>query len=271
MILINDNFLEMNSLENEKYDLILMNPPWAATSKQRGKKVDKKHNGGVDFIDKAVNLLKEGGVLVGIDGFENFNPKRINPTKGSFRDLLNRGYFKKIVTESGDKYCEKTSHFFGRSDNVWFVFVKDTKNPQVKKNRKTLIENKWGERFETILKENMKFIPQLPNEDEYFDWNDGVEVPRFNNKHKGEPLPLIYDIIAIKTMKGEIVVECFKKGTVLKNPLPGIINDEGLYDEQKVKELFEKLNKKQNYVRCLYSGKAGRLRLPPIKKSLILK
>jgi site-specific DNA-adenine methylase len=100
---INEDFLERD-FGDKKYDLILMNPPWAPDKKTGMKtgSANYKHDGGTDFIDKAVDLLEEGGKLVAINGYANFTYNRSNKIKnGSFRDLMNKGYFERIEVHSG--------------------------------------------------------------------------------------------------------------------------------------------------------------------------
>ncbi len=145
---IHSNFLEHHF--DEKYNLIVMNPPWKEF--------------GVQFIDKGVNLLEDNGELVVVMDYNKFTRSGL---PGTFLNLQSRGQFKFIRCDSSRN---KEGPFPGIGDSIAFVFVK-TKKPVV-----TTIKNRTGQTFQYKLKKNEKYPPQIPNEDQLFDWDQGIKI-----------------------------------------------------------------------------------------------
>ena len=142
--------------EVEKQDVITINPPW-------------KHLG-IKFIDKAVNDLNNGGKLICVMDYNKFTRGK---AKGTFYDLQQRGYF---VFIRNDSSRNKQGPFPGIGDSIAFVFIKSDKGEKPK-NYKTQIKNRIGEIFDYELKGIEEYVPQIPNEDEIFDWNNGIKIP----------------------------------------------------------------------------------------------
>jgi hypothetical protein len=141
----NADFLEKDFGER-KYKTIIMNPPWNKI--------------GTEFIDKSISLLEPGGKLVCIIGDTQFSGKKYKNSKGTFKDLNERGYFERIECFSGKPLKKiKDRDFFlqdGKSVKgwVWFIWKKETNN------KSTTIVNKIGEEFEYQLSGKEYFIPQ---------------------------------------------------------------------------------------------------------------
>lgn len=98
----NNNFLLEENVEN-KYDLIVANPPYAKIL-DNGKRASKNHNLIKDFIDKSLNLLKPNGYLLFItpDNWMSYADKNkliqtITNLQIIHLDIHNaKKYFKKI-------------------------------------------------------------------------------------------------------------------------------------------------------------------------------
>jgi len=146
MIKIHANFLKYTF--NEKYNLIVINPPWKIF--------------GVKFIAKSVDLLTDGGQLVCIMDYNKFTR---NKNQGSFYDLLQKGYFKYIRNDSSRN---KDGPFPGIGDSIAFVWVKN-------KSGTTTIKNRTGKIFRMDIPKNNKYPPQIPNEKDFFDW-EGIKI-----------------------------------------------------------------------------------------------
>jgi len=138
--------------EVEKQDVICINPPWKTL--------------GVKFIDKSVNDLKDGGKLVCVMDYNKFT--RSKTGIGEFHNLMKRGYFRFIKMQSSR---DKIGYFSGIADSIYFVFVKGDKP----KGYKTTIINRIYNEFQIELKGNEQYPPMIPNESDYFDWDDGIK------------------------------------------------------------------------------------------------
>jgi len=230
---INEDFLQRD-FGQTKYDLIIMNPPWARL--------------GTKFIDKAVSLLKEGGKLVCIIGIPQFNPlgKKSRYNKGTFYDLNRRGYFLRI-----ESYNRKYSHFNKTNipANLWFIWQK-TQN-----RRETIVVNREREQFKIVLKGNEYIVPQ--GNFDWIDYDSGVDLSSGDIAKK----------FSFKTSstKGITFLEEGFKGKCMSFP------DEisHMIDREKVRKLFED-NVYETHM-LHYAQIATVLILPPIKRELILK
>ena len=153
-----ENFVEQTF--DKKFDIIFMNPPW-------GDGLGRK------FIDKARSLLKKGGKLITIIGYNQFT---MNEGPGSFLNLQQFGTFERIETFKGmfvnRDYFAKFGLKRGVRDWCWFIW----RNENIDLN--TTIINRLGEEFKYMLLGNERYIPQLPNELDYFDWNLPRERPK---------------------------------------------------------------------------------------------
>ena len=136
------------------YDLILMNPPWAKI--------------GTQFIQKGIQSLKPGGILIGIMDYNKMT-KYTQKSPSVFNKMMKQGYFLFISTDGSRG---KGGYFHGVADSIQFVFKKGTPP----KDHKTVIKNRNQEYFEYVLKGNEQYVPQIPNENDYFDWDNGIKV-----------------------------------------------------------------------------------------------
>jgi len=248
-IMISDNFLEID-FKDKKYDLIFMNPPWKTF--------------GIKFIDKAISLLKEGGKLVCIMGYAGFTPVSNKITKGSFRDLLHRGYFERIENHSGADFGINYCPFKNRGNDLWFIFVKDTENPQTKRNNDTIIVNRLKEEFSTKLDIGMKYIPQIENEKDYFDYKGGISVVGVD---RGKITK--HDTFGVRSHSAEYNITKYNKNETIDVSQIVVYDKNHEIDEDKLYTFFNQFENK--YLYKLYSHTGGYLRIPPIKRELILK
>jgi hypothetical protein len=219
---------------NEKYDLVMMNPPW------------KEY--GVPFINKGVNLLNDGGELVCVMDYNKFTRSK---APGTFLDLQQRGYFKFIRCDSSRN---KSGPFPGIGDSVAFVFVKG-------RTGETIIKNRVQETFSVQLMGNEKYPPQIPNESDIFDWSkNGIKIAAQGAGQK-------FDVPTVVFANRE-TVEKMKFGifdsTSGKN-FSGARVQTSKIDTKKFKEFLDKWNKVfwDNY--CVSHGW---MRLPPLRADL---
>jgi len=227
-----------------KYDLIMMNPPWVKD--------------GIKFVNKAVDLLNPGGKLVCIISNNQFtlgDNSKIKP--GNFHNLLKRGSFERIECFKGcPDYGARSGEFKGRGDWLWFVF---SKSDEFKKN--TTIVNRLGQSFKYELKGDEGYIPQLPDEETYFDWSGGDRfVSGTVNTTKTSDFAMIAanNIIGlqIKTIKANSIIDRECALLPITNSTSGLINFEARF-KNNVGELV-----------ALYGVSQGsnRLRMPPLRK-----
>jgi len=230
---IHGDYLET---EIEKQDVITINPPW--------KKL------GIKFIDKAVNDLNDGGKLVCVMDYNKFTRAK---APGTFYDLQQRGYFTFIRNDSSRN---KQGPFPGIGDSVAFVFVKGKKP----KNHKTVIKNRIGEEFEYELKGIEIYVPQIPNEDEIFDWKNGIKIGSSGASQDFKEPTFIF--------ANRLTYEKMKKGIFNKKEEKNFSG--GKVPLSKINlEKFEEFLKKWNTVFWFnYTVSHGWMRLPPFRKDL---
>ncbi len=240
------NFLG-ETFNDKKFDIIVMNPPWKGI--------------GIKFINHAVDLLKPGGKLVCIVSYNQFTDSFMRP--GSFKDLQRRGTFERIESFKGKS---QRDHFFqSNRDNpvgewCWFIWHR-TKAKMV-----TKLVNKLGQEFDYVLKGNEVYIPQLPNEEYYFDWVDGINAYKQDAGKLKEGGQIIsrFDGLHVVSRTAHLEFTDIKIGDVI--PKTGSTY-EGITQEQFVK-IFE--NVSANDLLNLYGVSQGgdRPRTPPLRKDL---
>lgn len=119
----NKDFLVFDN--NEKYDLIVANPPYA---KFNGNvRVSKNHNLSRLFIEKSIELIKDGGYLLFIvpNNWMSFSDRNFLPSK------LSKFQFIYLDIHGAKKYFPKVGSSF-----TWFLLkkVKNTKSFTVSNN-----------------------------------------------------------------------------------------------------------------------------------------
>jgi hypothetical protein len=234
----NNNFLEQN-FGDRKYDTIIMNPPWVKVGRL--------------FIEKARNLLKPNGKLICIIGYNQFANTTGNP--GTFNYLQNTGHFERIEVFKGtsqrDYFCKPVGK--GVGDWCWFIWTKLGAG-------KTTIVNRLGEIFEYELKGNEYYVPQIPNETDYFDWDNGV---RSKDATANRISKSSGTYIVLRKLHKSLIIKYVPSGSFLKKK--GVI-----YRNIDISKTLEKLYKKIDLYTLYADSKSGdRLRCPPIKKELI--
>ena len=260
-----ESFLTMD-FKGKKFDIIIMNPPW----------VDL----GIQFIEKAVSLLKPGGKLVTIMGLNQFSPMLYKDAhiNGTFRWLNNKGYFQRIETARHDG-AWGTRKFFptGNGAACWFIWENISN-----RGLPTQMVNELGEEFIFNLTGAEWMVPEEPFEDiqDIVDWsknglifgNQCTESPKKikEKAEKGIP-PDQADPKTVRfkfgTVKG---YEDFTGTTDLKNCiiLPSDLTSDNV-DLNKVKDFFTKDMKRKL---ALYARHiTAYTRHYPIKKSLVRK
>ena len=175
--IINDDFNNFNT--NEKYDIILMNPPFAKF--------------GLKFIEKCMSMLNDKGFLGVVihpswrtpsttkkDGINKEQNKKL------YTKMLNQGAFHFIHMYSIDKTTELFKQTIGQVDT--FVWQKGVKE-------KTKIINSNNEEYTCNLNNYPQTPPVLPTYiyDKYFDQINGIKWNRF-----GHPRDKSYGITNIK-------------------------------------------------------------------------
>ena len=233
MIKIVGDYLD---LEVEKQDVITINPPW--------KKL------GIQFIDKAVNDLKEGGKLVCVMDYNKFTRGK---SPGTFYNLQQRGHF---IFIRNDSSRNKNGPFPGIGDSVSFVFVKGKKS----ENQRTLIKNRIGELFSYKLKGIEEYVPQIPNEDEIFDWKNGIKIPATGASQDFKEPTLVF---ANRSTWEKTKIGIFSKKEE-KNFSGGAISLSKI-DKDKFLDFLKKWNQ---VFWDNYTVSHGWMRLPPFRKDL---
>ncbi len=228
------DFLE--SLPQNKYKLIVINPPW--------KKL------GIEFIKKSIKALVDGGQLICVMDYNKFTTKTLD--KYSFFNLQKLGHFDFVSCESS----RGPSYFAGVADSVYFVFTK-THKPK----GETTIKNRLHQTFKYQLKGNEFYVPQIPNEDDFFDWKNGIIV-----NGCGSTSTWNEDKIAFKIRKKEslCVFQFVPKGEQVEQG--GAVISANLVDFNTLKTF---LLKNKDIIYDHYTVSHGWHRIPPIKKGLV--
>ena len=227
------DFLEM-PFGTRKFDYIIMNPPWVKIGPQ--------------FIEKARTLLKKGGKLVCVIGYNQFTNLKGNP--GSFNYLQKFCSFERIEVFKGMSKIDYFGNYgTGVGDWCWFIWRNE------KLNINTHIVNRLGEEFQYTLKGNEMMVPQIPNETDYFDWDSGEFPTAFRTMDKAV-VNSIYIILRTNSIKiGEL-----EKGVSPPNQC-AIIKNISL---KSIERLIKNIN-----LWALYadSTTGDKLRCPPIKRN----
>lgn len=145
--LTNKDFLTFD--ENEKFDLIVANPPYAKF--KDGKRVSKNHNLSREFIKKSLNMLNENGYLLYIvpDNWMSYSDINDLPLKTTENQIL------QINIHGPKKYFPTVGSTF-----TWFLLEKtNPKKPTLIKNYYKLVSEDYVEIFSKL-----NFIPLYYNE-----------------------------------------------------------------------------------------------------------
>ncbi len=252
--------------------LIIQNSPWVTNKKE-------KEPGSREFNVRSMLSLKPFGKLIAIVSNNQFTDR---DGKGTFKYMQKFGYFERIETFTGmssrDYFYKYGNGAVG--DWCWFIWQRGFKE----KNELTTIVNKLGEEFKFLLKGNEKIIPQLPNEDDYFDWGpNGYDILRktsSNSKSRTDGLYIIsrthdYTIHDIKKkdicpQTGFFIVGSNLSPVIFESMFEDIGRDI-LGEESKDKTKKDIIQIGYERFFKLYSSKLGGdlFRCPPIRKDII--
>ncbi len=245
-LIIDGDFLEHKF--GKKYKLIVMNPPWTKY--------------GTQFIDKAVELLEDDGKLVCIISNNQFarTPSKDGPNPGTFMDLHKRGNFLRIETYSGSaQFGSRGGAFKNKADWVWFIWEKSSP-----KQFQTTIVNRYSEEFKYTLDRNEYLIPQLPNERELFDYENGIKWSSIDSKASRSQ-----DVLRFKwTQSGGYEISPLKSGK--KNNLTTINILPIDVDPIKLKIFLGSIGPSRMKALYINSTRGGTYKFPPIRKELII-
>jgi methylase of polypeptide subunit release factors len=146
----NSNFLNDNNNDNNKYDLIVANPPYAKLMED-GKRTSKNHNLIKDFIDKSLSLLKTNGYLLFItpDNWMSYADRNILIEKLTSLQIIH------LDIHNAKKYFKKIGSSF-----TWYIiqncpYYKDISISGIWKKEEYL---------SSVASQKMKFIPLLYNQ-----------------------------------------------------------------------------------------------------------
>lgn len=130
--------------ENEKYDLVVSNPPYAKFT--NGKRVSKNHNLSTLFIKKALKITKIGGYIL----FVVPNNWMSLSDRNSLPNELSKYQFIEINIHGAKKYFPKIGSSF-----TWFLLQKlENKNAVNIKNNYVIKDEQ-----KTIIPQGLEFIP----------------------------------------------------------------------------------------------------------------
>ncbi len=229
-----DDFLTKD-FGDQLFDLINMNPPWTKY--------------GIQFINKAINLLKPNGKLVCVMGTEQLAPQSLKNTKdkGTFWDLLQRGSFVRFESWRVDGIwgC-KPPLFPGTDNHCWFIWVKgETLKPFIF-NNKTKDEFVYYPTGHEFRPPEIGFL----NLDIY-DWENGV---------RNRNTPVITGNIRFRWTKGKVVDMTHKDGSATEFI--------GVVDPIKTKAFLEEYLG----IMTIYHSKrvTTNIAMPPIRKDLLI-
>ncbi len=247
-----DSYMSQSFI-GQKVDFIFANPPWKSNKTQG-------IVGAKEFIDKAAFDLKPGGKMAFIVSQVQFTPKptRKGAIPGSLLDLAQRGTFERIETFKGMSSRDYFNNFGMKQpvgDWCWFVWRKDTMTKSV-----TKMVNRDGKEFDYVFQDKEYYIPQLQNESEYFDWDTGVygkwQVVEELDKDGVLVVPRTHDVRVINVKKGDLP----ENAGVLFSTMVS------------ASKLEEFLNGVPDlYTLYTVSQSGERLRIPPIKRELVLR
>ncbi len=155
-----ENFIHQD-FGSKKFDIIFMNPPFEKI--------------GIEFIEKATELLKKGGKLITIMATDIFSPMPLKeiPEPGTFFWLNQRGFFERIEmyrhNYMGNIPRDRVI-FQGFTSSCWFIWKKE---PDYVGKVNTDIVNSLGEEFTYNLKGNETKIPMEPWEKikDFVEWD----------------------------------------------------------------------------------------------------
>ena len=131
--------------ENEQYDLIVSNPPYAKFD-ANGNRVSKNHNLSRAFIEKALRLTKAGGIILFIvpNNWMSFADRNVLPS------LMSQYQFLRLNIHGAKRWFPGVGSSF-----TWFLLQKT-------RNRKSFeVENhyKWEDRVKASIRPGVHYIP----------------------------------------------------------------------------------------------------------------
>ncbi len=241
-LLIDGDFLETEF--TQKYDTIVMNPPWTSYGKK--------------FIAKAEKLLKNKGKLICIVGYNEFASKITKNIKpGSFLDLQQKGHFQRLENYSGGGHHGTRDDYFTMvGDWIWFIWQKGVKKGS------TQIVNRYGEEFSYTLDGNEYYVPQLPNERDYFDYNDGIVQSMRHCKKVDKETKTVFNWTGKRGIEIEDCPAGVKWEGVTSTQFP-------LVDHKKLENWFNDIGPKRLNALYFNTQGGGTFRFPPVRKDLI--
>jgi adenine-specific DNA-methyltransferase len=144
----NSNFLNDN--DNDKYDLIVANPPYAKLMED-GKRTSKNHNLIKDFIEKSLSLLKSNGYLLFItpDNWMSYADRNILIEKITSLQIIH------LDIHNAKKYFKKIGSSF-----TWYIIQNCNYYKDI------TISGIWKKEvyLSVVSSQKMKFIPLLYNQ-----------------------------------------------------------------------------------------------------------
>ncbi len=250
-----ENFLTQD-FKDRRFDLIIMNPPWSTY--------------GIQFIEKAVSLLRPGGKLITIMGLDQFSPMSYKNAhkKGTFWWLNQKGVFEHIETARHDG-AWGTQKFFpgGNGASCWFIWRNERAHIS------TSFINKLKEEFIFNLTGIEWMIPEEPYEviKDYVDWGpNGISFNRSPGMKDSHFSFLISESQGGYNNMHGIVSTDKKNGPSLRTFLKNVPREH--VDDNKVKSFLYGDGEKYNDLMARYSAHTvTALRHYPVKPSLFLK
>ncbi len=242
ILLRSGDYLESPTEYNSK-DLIIMNPPWTGI--------------GIEFIDKSLKELKDGGKLVCIMGRDAFSPNEKSAKKpGTYWDLLQRGSFESIEIRRHENRGEVKKGWFDNAPHVWFIFVKGEKG------KTFTVSNTLREEFKFTPTGKEYILPSEPFEKtkDYIDWDNGV-----SSKYGSYAKPS--ETTANYTIGVEKLVQMIPKGSSTRSNYFGHRDGRDRVDPEKLKSFLDLGGKR--FVELYGKHMVAEINFPPIKRELI--
>jgi SAM-dependent methyltransferase len=147
----NTDYLEDISFHNEKYDLVMANPPYAKLL-ETGKRASKNHNMIKEFIEKSIRLLKPNGYLLFItpDNWTSYADRNTLIEKLTELQIIH------LDIHRAKKYFKKVGSSF-----TWYIIQNCPFYKEI------TISGIWkkNEYTSTVISQKRKYIPLLYNED----------------------------------------------------------------------------------------------------------